>query len=174
LIITRLSLLNLKFETMRKLLFAFVLILLANIGNAQLPKHAIGLRFGGGDGFGTEISYQHSLTDLNRIEFDLGMHSGNNYSAWGLAGIYQWVWNIDKGFNWYAGAGGRIGSWSWDSGYNGTNNGGIFLAAAGNVGIEYSFPVGIQVSLDARPELGLINHGDAFQNNIAFSVRYRF
>jgi hypothetical protein len=161
-------------ETMRRLLFAFVLILSANIGSAQLAQHAIGLRLGGGDGFGTEISYQHALSDANRLEFDLGMHSGNNYNAWGLAGIYQWVWNIDGGFNWYAGVGGRIGSWNWDSGYKGTNNSGIFLAAAGDVGIEYSFPIGIQVALDVRPELGIINHGDAFRNNIAFSVRYQF
>ncbi|MCX6239712.1 MAG: hypothetical protein NTY07_19570 [Bacteroidia bacterium] len=159
---------------MRRLFFAFVLVLSANIGNAQLSKHAIGLRLGGGDGFGTEISYQHALTDRNRLEFDLGMYSNNIYSAWGLAGIYQWVWNIEGGFNWYAGAGGRIGSWSYSHNYIGTENSGIFLAAAGNIGIEYSFPVGIQLALDARPEIGLINRGDAFRNNIAFSVRYQF
>ena len=163
-----------KMKTMKRLFFAFVLILSANIGNAQIANHAIGLRLGGGDGFGTEISYQHGLSDLNRLEFDLGLHSGNNYNAWGLAGIYQWVWNIDGGFNWYAGAGGRIGSWSWDSGYKGTNSSGIFLAAAGDVGIEYAFPIGIQLGLDARPEIGLINHGDLFRNNIALSIRYQF
>jgi len=159
---------------MRKLLFAFVLILSVNIGNAQVANHAIGLRLGSGDGFGTEISYQQGLGSINRFEFDLGMHSGDNYDAWGLAGIYQWVWNIDGGFNWYAGAGGRIGSWNWDSKYTGGNSSGVFLAAAGNVGIEYSFPVGIQLSLDARPEIGLISHGNSFQDNIALSVRYRF
>ena len=84
---------------MRKLLFAFAIILSANIVDAQIANHAIGLRLGGGDGFGTEISYQHGLNDLNRLEFDLGMHNGNHYNAWGLAGIYQWVWNIDGGFN---------------------------------------------------------------------------
>jgi hypothetical protein len=161
-------------KTMRRLLFAFVLILLANHGNAQSAKHTIGLRLSGSDGLGTEISYQQAISDLNRFEFDLGMHSGNNYNAWGLAGIYQWVWKIDGSFNWYAGVGGRIGSWKWDSGYLGTESGGVFLSAAGNVGVEYTFPIGIQISLDARPELGLINHGDAFQDNIAFSVRYRF
>lgn len=160
---------------MKRLFFAFVLILSVNIANAQLSKHAVGLRLGGGNGFGTEISYQHALTDRNRLEFDLGMHSSKYYSAWGLAGVYQWVWNIDGGFNWYAGFGGRIGSWSWDSNkYVGTDNGGVFVAAAGDIGIEYSFPIGIQLAFDARPELGLINHGDAFRNNIAFSVRYQF
>lgn len=160
---------------MRRLFFAFVIILSAYNANAQISKHAIGLRLGGGDGFGPEISYQHGLSDLNRLEFDLGLYTSSVYSAWGLSGIYQWVWDIESGFSWYAGAGGRIGSWSWDHNkYVGSEGDGIFLSAAGNVGIEYSFPVGIQVSLDARPEIGLINHGDIFRNNIAFSVRYKF
>ena len=159
---------------MRRLFFAFVLILLANISNAQIADHALGLRLGGGNGFGTEISYQHGLSDLNRLEFGLGMHSGSNYNAWGLTGIYQWVWNIDGGFNWYAGAGGSVGSWNWDKDYKGSNNSGAFLAVAGDVGIEYVFPIGIQISLDARPEIGLIYHDNAFINNIAFSVRYQF
>jgi hypothetical protein len=29
-----------------------------------------------------------------------------------LAALYQWVWNIDGGFNWYAGVGGGLGSLS--------------------------------------------------------------
>lgn len=159
---------------MRKLLISFILILSVIAGKAQIANHAIGLRLGGGNGFGTEISYQHGWGDINRLEFDLGMQSGSHYNAWGLSGLYQWVWNIDGGFNWYAGAGGRIGSWSYDSGYPGTNNGGLFLAAAGQVGIEYIFPIGIQLSLDARPAINLINSGDSFNNDIAFSIRYQF
>ena len=160
---------------MRKLIFVFGFILLTSLGMAQETKHAIGLRLGGGEGFGSEISYQYGLSSLNRMEFDLGMSSTHLYNAWGLAGIYQWVWNIDKGINWYAGAGGRIGSWNWDTNnYTGSNSSGLFLSAAGDVGVEYTFPIGIQLSLDARPELGLINHGDAFSNSIALSVRYRF
>jgi len=159
---------------MRKLYLVFALILTVNLVNAQFSKNAIGLRFGGGNGFGSEISFQHGLSDINRLELDLGWISGSNYSATSIAGIYQWVWKIDDGFNWYAGAGGRIGSWSWDHSYTGKDGGGILLGAVGNVGIEYSFPVGIQLSLDYRPEIGLINHGDAFNSNIALGVRYRF
>jgi len=159
---------------MKRLFFAFVLIMSADICMAQLPKHAIGLRLGGGDGFGPEISYQYGLNHINRMEFDFGMYTTRNYAAWGLAGIYQWVWNIDQNFNWYAGAGGRIGSLSWDHHYTGTDTDGVFISAAGNIGIEYSFPVGVQLSLDARPELGLISRGDSFNNTIAISVRYQF
>jgi hypothetical protein len=161
-------------QVMKRHFFVFVFILFAYFGMAQETNHALGLRLGGGDGFGTSISYQHGLTDLNRLEFDLGMHSGHDYNSWGLAGIYQWVWDIEKGFSWYAGAGGRLGSWNWESSYTGSKNGGMFLSAVGNVGIEYTFPIKIQVSLDARPEFGLINNGEAFGNSIALSVRYRF
>ena len=159
---------------MRKLYFVFALMLTVNLVHAQSTQNAIGLRFGGGEGFGTEISFQHWLSDVNRLELDLGMISGTNYSAWSVAGIYQWVWKIDNGFNWFAGAGGRIGTWSWDNTYTGNDGGGVLLAAAGDVGIEYTFPVGIQLGLDYRPELGLVNHGNAFGNNVALSVRYRF
>ncbi|MEI6141217.1 MAG: hypothetical protein WCP85_18250 [Mariniphaga sp.] len=159
---------------MKRQLFFLTFILLAYLGMAQETKQALGLRLGGNDGFGTSISYQYGLSDLNRLEFDLGMHSGHDYNSWGLGGIYQWVWDIDKGFSWYAGAGGKIGSWNWESNYAGTKKSGMFLSAAGNVGIEYTFPIKIQVSLDAMPTLGLINDGEAFGTDIALSVRYRF
>ena len=159
---------------MKRLLLAMALILSVYMVNAQFSNNAIGLRLGGGDGFGTEISFQHRLSDVNRLELDLGMISGSNYQAWSLAGIHQWVWNIDKEFNWFAGVGGRIGSWSWQNSYKGNDNGGFLLGVVGNVGIEYSFPVGIQLGLDYRPEIGLINHDKAFGNNIALSIRYQF
>jgi hypothetical protein len=158
---------------MNKFFLTFIFILLVNLGFSQVANHGIGLRLGGGNGFGTEISYQHGLSDKNRLEFDLGLQSGGHYSAWGLSGLYQWVWPIENRFNWYAGVGGRIGSWNWDTGYIDNNNG-FFLAAAGDIGIEYSFPIGIQLSLDARPTINLINSGDSFNNTIAFGIRYQF
>jgi hypothetical protein len=159
---------------MNKIIFTFFFVVLVNLGIAQVANHGIGLRLGGGSGFGTEISYQHGLSDKNRLEFDLGLQSGSHYNAWGLAGLYQWVWPIQDGFNWYAGVGGRVGSWNYDSRYLGSNGNGLFLAAAGDIGIEYVFPIGIQLSLDARPTINLINSGDSFNSNIAFGIRYQF
>ena len=160
---------------MRRLFLGMMLLFAVQAVIGQSSKHALGLRFGGGDGMGSEISYQYGISESNRLEFDLGTHSSNLYNAWGLAGIYQWTWNIDKGFQWYAGAGGRIGSWNWDaSKYLGSNKSGMFLSAVGNVGIEYTFPFRLQLSLDARPEVGLISHGDALSNTVALSARYRF
>ena len=164
------------------LLPLFFVLFAANIASAQIENHALGLRFGAGYGLGTEISYQHGLTSNNRLELDLGFNSNyeynNNfrydYNSWALTGLYHWVWklNFDNGFNWYAGPGGKIGTWSSNLGYDYRYKNGLFLAAAGDVGIEYCFPAGIQIALDARPEIGLINHGSGM--NIGFAVRYQF
>ena len=77
--------------------------LLANLTSAQTAQHALGLRFGTGDGFGTEISYQHGLTSGNRLELDMGFNSNHeyylsnryNYNSWGLTGLYHWVSKLE-------------------------------------------------------------------------------
>lgn len=166
---------------MKKLfLSAFMLLGLAFSAQAQdISKNALGLRLGDNDGFGGEISYQRGLSKSNRLEFDLGWRNSNNVDAFKLAGLYQWVWNIDGGFNWYAGVGGGIGSWSSDDfyingvKYDGSSETAVF--AAGDIGIEYNFDVPIQLSLDFRPEFYFNdNLADDFGSDIALSIRYRF
>ena len=140
-----------------------------------VSKNALGLRIGDNDGFGGELSYQRKLATNNRLELDLGWRSNNNIDALKLAGIYQWVWNIEGGFNWYAGVGGGLGYWNHDDNLNDDN--GVFAFVAGDLGIEYDFDVPIQVSLDIRPEL-YFNSNDYRDNNfgpdIALGIRYRF
>ena len=145
--------------------------------NAQdISDNAIGLRLGDSDGFGAEISYQRALGENNRLELDLGWRDGNNYDGFKLAGLYQWVMPLDGNFNWYAGVGGGLGSFSANvPGGNDITD--TFLFAAGDIGIEYNFDIPLQLSLDARPEIGF---GDDLYNNndldfdIALSIRYRF
>jgi len=162
---------------MRKILFsAFMLIGLAFSTNAQdISKNALGLRLGDNDGFGGEISYQRGLSNKTRLEFDLGWRNSNDVDAIKIVGLHQWVWNIDGGFNWYAGLGGGLGSWSYDK--NGYDDNGTFVFAAGDIGIEYNFDVPIQLSLDFRPEF-YFNSDDFREDNfgpdIALGIRYRF
>jgi len=162
---------------MRKILFsAFMLIGLAFSTNAQdISKNALGLRLGDNDGFGGEISYQRGLSNKTRLEFDLGWRNSNDVDAIKIVGLHQWVWNIDGGFNWYAGLGGGLGSWSYDK--NGYDDNGTFVLAAGDIGIEYNFDVPIQLSLDFRPEF-YFNSDDFREDNfgpdIALGIRYRF
>lgn len=162
---------------MRKTLFsAIMLIGLAFSANAQdISKNALGLRLGDNDGFGGEISYQRGLSSKTRLEFDLGWRNSNDVDAIKIVGLHQWVWNIDGGFNWYAGLGGGLGSWSYDR--NGYDDNGSFVLAAGDIGIEYNFDVPIQLSLDFRPEF-YFNSDDFREDNfgpdIALGIRYRF
>lgn len=139
-----------------------------------LNKHALGIRFGNNDGFGGEVSYQKKLSEMNRFELDLGYRNQKDYDAYKLSGIYQWVWNIDGGFNWYAGFGAGIGSWS-DLRLNSTRDDGLFINGDGNVGIEYNFDIPLLISLDFRPEIGILgNYGSNTDLDIALSLRYQF
>ena len=141
----------------------------------QISNHAIGIRLGDNDGFGGEISYQHKLSELNRLEVDLGYRDHSSYNAFKLSGIYQWVWNIYQGFNWYAGFGAGIGSWSAGNKYIGNYDDGLFVNADGNVGIEYNFDAPFLISLDFRPEIGIIgDYGKDTDLDLALSVRYQF
>ncbi|CAM3534692.1 hypothetical protein FLGE108171_01975 [Flavobacterium gelidilacus] len=163
------------------LLSAIMLFGIAFSSQAQdIAKNALGLRLGDSDGFGGEISYQRGLSDNNRLELDLGFRNSNDYDAFKLTGIYQWVWNIEGGFNWYAGVGGGIGSWSYDRkiGNDRYKDNGTILFVAGDLGIEYNFrEAPIQLSLDIRPELYFNSdnyRSDNFGPDIALGIRYRF
>jgi hypothetical protein len=158
---------------MKKLfLLAIALLGFTAMSNAQsISPNAIGLRLGDSDGFGAEVSYQRGLGDNNRLEFDLGWRSGNNFDGFKLAGLYQWVWNIDGGFNWYAGVGGGIGSYSFEKDLYDDET---FIFVAGDIGIEYDFDIPLLISLDFRPELGFGDYRDDVDFDIALGIRYQF
>jgi len=166
-----------KYSVMKKIiLVASLLIGLSFSAQAQnISKNALGLRLGDNDGFGGEISYQKKIAPNNRLELDLGWRNSYNVDAIKLVGLYQWVWNIDGGFNWYAGLGGGVGTWSFDN--NDNNDKGTFVFVAGDIGIEYNFDIPLQLSLDFRPELYLNSDDfreDSLGPDIALGIRYRF
>jgi hypothetical protein len=153
----------------------------------KISKNAIGLRIGDNDGFGVEASYQRGLFKNNRLEVDLGIRN-NTYHDHGyyydsgavkLVGLYQWVWNVDGGFNWYAGVGGGVGSYQ-NRVHNDYPDNGTFALVAGDVGFEYLFKFPLQLSVDFRPEVGFgdykyTNNGlNTFGPDVAISARYRF
>ncbi|MCL7753594.1 hypothetical protein [Polaribacter sp. Z022] len=148
---------------MKKVLLVFSLFLAATFSaNAQeISDNAIGLRFSGGNGAGAEISYQKALGDNNRLEIDLGL--ANEFSNFKATGLYQWVWNLENNFNWYAGAGAGLVSAS-----------GTGIYGSGVIGIEYSFDEPILISIDYRPEIGIAGGLDGLNSNIALAVRYQF
>ncbi len=162
---------------MKNLIITAVLFMTAILGaNAQnISKNALGLRLGDNDGFGAEISYQRGLSENNRLEFDLGWRNNDNFDAFRLTGLYQWVWRLDGNFNWYAGVGGGIGSVSYDDNFPGNDGSEFFALVAGDIGIEYDFDIPLLISLDFRPEIGFNDTiSDDLDFDIALGIRYQF
>ena len=159
---------------MKKIILLFGCFLSLSLGcyAQNISNHAIGLRLGNNDGFGAEISYQHALSDVNRIEGDLGIRSGSNIKGFKLTGIYQWVWQLEGNFNWFAGAGGGLGSFKSKTDVVEVSSTGVFLS--GNVGVEYHFDIPIQLALDVRPEIGFDDIYDDFGFDLGLSIRYKF
>lgn len=147
---------------MKKVLLTFTLLLttIFAINAQEISDNAIGLRLNGGDGFGAGISYQKKMAENNRLEINLGLR--DELSSFKGVGLYEWVWNLEEKFNWYAGFGA-----GFDSGF-------AALFAAGVVGIEYNFNKPILISLDYRPEVGITGNYNGLGSSVAISVRYQF
>lgn len=137
-------------------LFAFTLTTKAQ----EISENTIGLRLSGGEDFGAEISYQKGLSDINRLEIGLGL--GDNFGNFKAVGLYQWVWNLEENFNWYAGFGGGL-----------VAGNDFTLFAAGNIGVEYDFNIPLLISLDFRPEFGFIG-SNGLASIFSLGLRYQF
>lgn len=156
--------------------FLVLVFAIASIGAmAQVNDNAIGIRFAGGNFFGGEVSYQKGLSNINRLEADLGLYSYSDGNGFNIAGVYQWVWNIEGGFNWYAGPGAELGSWSYKHNEDDKGNSGFYLGIGGQIGVEYNFDeIPLLISVDTRPMIGLGNSYNNFNFGLALGVRYVF
>ena len=156
---------------MKKLLLVISLFIGVTLfTQAQTMEKSIGVRITNGG----EFSFQNPLGNSTRAELDFGIYGTNTVL---LTGIYQWVFELQEGFNWYAGVGAGVGSWSVDENYG--DESGSFVFAAGDIGIEYNFQEApIQLSLDFRPELyfggDYADSRDGFGPDIALGIRYRW
>jgi len=156
------------------LIAAFMLGAFFTAQSQSIAKNAIGLRLGDNDGFGAEISYQRGLSGNNRLEFDLGWRDFTGGNAIKIAGLYHWVFNLDKGFNWYVGPGGGIGIIDFDNDLPGRDGSDSYVFLAGDIGLEYNFDIPILISLDIRPEIGFGDINDDLDLDIALGIRYQF
>ncbi|WP_298539351.1 hypothetical protein [uncultured Aquimarina sp.] len=163
---------------MTKHIFIITTLLLASIFTIQgqdISEHAIGLRLSESDGFWAEATYQAGLSSDTRIELDLGVQGRNRFNAVKLTGMYQWVFNIDGGLNWYVGPGIGGGLIDFDDDIDNRDNLETFGFVTGDVGIEYNFDFPLMISLDFRPEIYFDDYtDDDIIFNFGLSARYKF
>lgn len=137
---------------------------------ATAQPRAIGARLGNG----AEISYQHTL-GANFLEVDGGLGLGLGDGTLGIAatGIYNFMiaqpaWTNKGEWGFYAGPGAGVGLGLGNNNYLG-------IAAAGMVGLEYTFWFPLQLSLDFRQQLGYdLKYHFYSPSSVALSIRYRF
>ncbi|MCR5193621.1 MAG: hypothetical protein K6D59_09985 [Bacteroidales bacterium] len=154
-----------------KKLFLVIAAVFTMAATANAQDNALGVRVGGGQGYGAELSWQHGLGG-NRLEFDLGLNLDDNFTAFSLTGVYQWTGEIFNGFGWFAGVGAKLGYWNYD--LDGVDAD-IAIGLVGQAGLEYKFQaIPIQLSLDIRPCFYIIPNTDFHWGDIALGIRYCF
>jgi len=94
--------------------------------------------------------------------------------------MFDWVFNISGGWNWYVGPGAGIGfgfgRWWHDYNYIPFR-----LNVGAQIGVEYQFGIPLNLSLDWRPMVNVLgfvrgNHYPLWYSfsGVALGVRYRF
>ena len=165
---------------MKKYLFVALLAVTSIAAYAQ-PR-AIGANLGSNIGF----SYQHSFGESNMLDVAAYVpFLGAGSNAWGIGGIvtYDWIdpfnapvpWNNKGEWHWYMGVGGAGGVYNfspaiWHAG------------VAGHIGIEYDFWFPMQLSLDWRPNIGVVGasgvgvgyNTTGLYDGITIGIRYKF
>lgn len=151
------------------ILLAAMMLSLAVAASAQ-PR-AIGARLG----WGIDFSYQHTVKNADFVEANLGL---NNFNSLDLSAVYNFMiaqpqWTDRGEWGVYAGPGAVVGMDLFGDVKH------FSVAAAGQVGLEYTFWFPLQLSIDIRPQLGV-----GFANQAAgfyfggfwptLGVRYRF
>ncbi len=169
---------------MKKIILFFLVITVAIVNiKAQVYPSTIGLRTSVGNyGIGPEVSYQHGLGDLNRVELGLGFSTDNNFNRFGISGAYHWVSEIQSGFSWFAGPGVQAWMYSFNTQINAdqfVSNGSALGGALGaQVGVEYDFNEELDLpftaSLDSRPMFNFVKYYSGFEFVMGVSIRYTF
>jgi hypothetical protein len=155
---------------MKKILLIAVLFITCTFAaNAQTGngyKNALGIR----GAYGAEISYQRYISPANRLEGTLGI---NRY-GFSAEALYQWMFELPSNspgiWQWYAGAGAGLGSWS-----NSHFKSGFSLGVQGQIGIEYTFAKApLVMSIDYRPGVYIIPEAVVDWTGLALGIRYCF
>lgn len=150
---------------MKKLFLVAAMVLGFAVAAVAQPR-AVGIKVG----WGVDASYQHTLGS-NFIEANLGL---NNFNSLDASAVYNFMiaqpdWTDRGEWGFYAGPGAALGmNLIGENSY-------FHLAAAGMVGLEYSFWFPLQLSFDLKPQLGFgFGYGFHWSVTPSLGVRYRF
>ena len=143
------------------LLCLITIITLAS--KAQVYKNAAGIRLGPNSAYVTAgFTIKHFLNEKAAVEAIVGVNNGL-----GICGLYEIHFAIEavKNLQWFAGAGGYVAFRS------GTTS----VGGAGIIGLDYKFEeIPLNISLDWKPELNLINPVRFESSGLGVSARYTF
>ncbi len=160
-------------------LIVFGLGLSPALFSQDIAPHALGIRIGSGTGFGSEISYQAFLKNNKRLEFGIRMKNNQDYNAYKIKGLYEWVFPMPGEFQWYGGLGLSTGVVNFNSteGQGKTSN--SLLGLESVLGLEYSFiksGMPIHLLIDLNPKLDVQNEylKSGFAMDVSFGIRYLF
>jgi hypothetical protein len=134
---------------MKKLLLVAILAV-AGISAAVAQPRAIGLNIG----YGLDVSYQHSIGKSNMIDLSVNIPA---FAGIGATATYDWInpfgtqipWNNKGEWNWSLGAGAGLGIY----GFRAPS---LYVGAVGHVGVSYDFWFPLQLSVDWRPNVGIV------------------
>ena len=153
---------------MKKIILVAALVLGFAVAASAQPR-AIGLR----GGWGAELSYQHGF-GADFLQADLGLNTFDSVHGSVVYNfmIAQPAWTSRGEWGFYAGPGAAVGMKLGNS----ETDGYFHIAAAGMVGLEYTFWFPLQLSVDFRQHLGYSLGANKFfaPSSIGISARYRF
>lgn len=149
---------------MKKIILVAAMVLGFATAAVAQPR-AVGVKLG----WGVDASYQHTV-GKDFVEATLGL---NNFTSLDLGAVYNFMiaqpdWTDRGEWGFYAGPGAAVGMNIGENSY-------FHLAAAGMVGLEYSFWFPLQLSFDLKPQLGFgFGHGLHWSVTPSLGVRYKF
>lgn len=149
---------------MKKLLFFLsTFTVLSLVSQAQEYKTAAGIRLGpNSPAIAPGFTIKHFLNEKNAVEGIVGINNGI-----GFCGLYEWYFPVTsvEHLQWYAGAG-AYAAYRYST---------SFIGAAGVVGVDYKFPdVPLNISIDWKPELNIVESVGFEASGVGFSARFTF
>ena len=149
---------------MKKVLFATSLLFLLSVStNAQEYTTAAGIRLGpNSPAIAPGFTIKHFLDERHALEGIVGINNGI-----GVCALYEWHFPVGQvpQLQWFAGAG-AYAAYRYKTAY---------LGGAGIVGLDYKLAdIPLNISVDWKPELNIIESVGFEASGVGFSARFTF